>query len=125
MGRAMTSSLVKEVRSMIRCCLTSIQQRSAQLQRKLGKSGEDWETALQRDELGFWERALMDPNRNWLQSEFKERTDTELEVQPFIKKLVDAPPGSRVRLLDVGAGPLTRLGKKWEGRSVEIVPVDP
>jgi len=30
-----------------------------------------------------------------------------------------------VRVLDVGAGPLTVVGKKWAGRKIEIVAVDP
>lgn len=36
-----------------------------------------------------------------------------------------APRGSLVRILDVGAGPLTGVGKVWEGRKVEITAVDP
>jgi len=45
-------------------------------------------------------------------------------LQSFIVELLDAPLGSTIRILDVGAGPLTCLGKVWQGRKVEIIPVD-
>lgn len=35
-----------------------------------------------------------------------------------------AAPGAEVRILDVGAGPLTSVGKRWPGRTVTITPVD-
>ena len=39
--------------------------------------------------------------------------------------LFHPPPGSTVRILDVGSGPLTYLGKRWPEREVQIVAVDP
>src|SRR5205823_466706 len=36
-----------------------------------------------------------------------------------------APRGGMVSLADVGAGPLTWLGKSWPGRTVKIAAVDP
>ena len=57
------------------------------------------------------------PYRNWV--------DPGLELQDEYKALIDAPVGATVKLLDVGSGPLTRLGKKWEGRNLEVHPVDP
>src|SRR5688572_11537755 len=121
----MTSSPVQQLRSLLRSCRTHLRQKHAQVLRKFGKSGGDWSAALHTDELLFWEKALRDPERNWLPYEFSERTNPNMELQPFIKQLIDAPIGARVRVLDVGAGPLTRLGKKWEGRLLEIVAVDP
>jgi SAM-dependent methyltransferase len=35
------------------------------------------------------------------------------------------PPQTEVHILDVGAGPLTYLGKKYEGKHVNITAVDP
>src|SRR5262249_23151674 len=51
--------------------------------------------------------------------------DAELELQPELKELIPAPPGTIVRILDVGSGPFTHVGKRWPDRKVEIVPVDP
>jgi SAM-dependent methyltransferase len=93
--------------------------------RRVNHAGSDWNEALHRDELAFWRAALKEPEKNWLASEFNERTQPDLELQPFIRELIQAPAGSRVRILDVGAGPLTRVGRKWDGRVLEIVAVDP
>jgi SAM-dependent methyltransferase len=92
--------------------------------RRFGLLGEDWRAALP-EELQFWEKALSDPDRNWLRSDYDERMNPDLEFQDYLKALIDAPPGATVRALDVGAGPLTRLGKKWTGRTLELVAVDP
>jgi hypothetical protein len=84
----------------------------------------DWKTKLP-EELQFWEGALMNEGRKWDQNEYRERTDPNLELQEELKALIPAPLPSVVRILDVGAGPLTRLGKKWQGRDLQIIAVDP
>lgn len=92
--------------------------------RRLGLVGGGWEDGLP-DELKFWHQALKDPGRNWVQSEYDERMNPAFEFQPELRALIEAPPGAMVRILDVGSGPLTRIGKVWPGRQLEIVPVDP
>ena len=92
--------------------------------RLIGRLGGDWNSGLP-EELRFWEEALRDPEHHWLCAEYEERMNPDLELQDCLKALIEAPPGATVRLLDVGSGPLTRLGKKWEGRQVELYPVDP
>lgn len=54
-------------------------------------------------------------------------SDADSLLQPGIIQRLDPfkPPGSEVAILDVGAGPLTMVGKKWPGRSVKITAVDP
>ena len=84
---------------------------STRLLRRLKVIGEDWDEALP-EELQFWERALADPEKNWLASEYRERLDPDLELQSDLKALIAAAEGAVVRILDVGAGPLTRIGKK-------------
>ena len=37
----------------------------------------------------------------------------------------DQAADGTIRILDVGCGPLTTLGKVWEGHSIEITAVDP
>ncbi len=117
--------LPEHVRSVLRSARQTLKETHAQVLRKLGKPSEDWSRALQTDELSFWEEALSDPEGKWLPSEFNERTNPELELQSFLQELIAAPVGASVRILDVGAGPLTRIGKRWEGRSLEIIAVDP
>ena len=87
---------------------------------------ERW-AALQREEIDFWDSIFADPG--WypdkrIVSHMAERTDPELPLQPYVRERIIAPPGSCVEILDVGAGPLTVLGKKWPGRTVRIMPVD-
>ena len=84
----------------------------------------DWQSGL-IEENDFWERALGDPERHWKLSEYRERTDPNLELQAELQQLIPAAPGSTVRILDVGSGPLTRIGKKWSGRTIEITATDP
>ena len=47
------------------------------------------------------------------------------ELRERIRALIAAPEGVTVRVLDVGAGPLTALGKVWPGRTLELTAVDP
>jgi SAM-dependent methyltransferase len=89
-------------------------------------------------EVGFW--------RNWFQTkglqwpdEYKARLDPARPLQAIVGSRlpvgthridVGAIVGSRLpvgthRILDVGAGPLTVLGKQWHGQPVHIVAVDP
>src|SRR5947207_15730857 len=82
---------------------------------RLGLLKGSWTGALS-DELGFWQNALTDGGRAWNEEEFRKRTDPNLELQSELKDLMVTPPGGLARILDVGAGPLTRLGKKWQGR---------
>jgi hypothetical protein len=92
--------------------------------RRIGVLRSDWKGGL-ADEYAFWENALRDQGRNWSVEEYRARMDPNLELQSYLKELIDAPVGSVVRILDVGAGPLTRVGRRWEGRQLEIIPVDP
>jgi SAM-dependent methyltransferase len=84
----------------------------------------DWREGLP-SEIHFWESALRDPDRNWVRSEYDERMNPNLELQSELRELIPASPGATVRILDVGSGPLTRVGKRWEARDLQIVAVDP
>ena len=92
--------------------------------RSLGIQKRQWAESLP-DEIAFWENALREGGRAWDPKELQKRLNPDLELQDDLKALIDAPPQSVVRILDVGAGPLTTLGKRWEGRQLQIVAVDP
>lgn len=113
------------IRKIVRAIRKRILESSAHKKRQRGElQGVDWESGLV-EENDFWTKALSDPARNWDISEFKERTNPDFELQPELRALIPAPEGATVRILDVGAGPLTRIGKKWPGRKLEIIATDP
>lgn len=76
------------------------------------------------DEVDFWSKWLGSRGLDW-REDFRNRLDPALPLQPKLQDLIGAPEGATVRLLDVGAGPLTALGKVWPGRTIEISAVDP
>lgn len=72
---------------------------------------------VQADEIAFWEdqlRACPMP-----------RMKANRPLQPHIMELIEAPPNSRVEILDVGAGPMTILGDQWAEREISITAIDP
>jgi len=94
------------------------------------------------DSKGKWKDGL--PNelehwRHWLASgrdgafaggrfdDYEWRTNPNTVLQAHIARHLEpfAPPGTTISILDVGAGPLTCVGKKWPERIVHIVAVDP
>jgi SAM-dependent methyltransferase len=91
--------------------------------RKLGWIGGSWEEGVP-GEMRFWESALRDPARNWCEEAFRFRTDPEALLQKEIQDLFPDHQGT-LRILDVGAGPLSSIGKRFPGREVELVAVDP
>ena len=112
----------------IRCALrlrTRAREVYRRVMRRLGFLGQDWDQGLP-EELQAWEFMLSNQGRNWVESEYRYRLDPGSELQDEYKKLIEAPAGGPpLRLLDVGAGPLTSFGKRWTGRTLEIFPVDP
>jgi len=74
---------------------------------------EHWLAAAKsQTELEYWK-------------DYEERLNPEQPLQEFVIEHLDASPASTVSILDVGAGPLTILGKRWDGHEVHITAVDP
>ena len=95
--------------------------------RRAGFLRKDWSSELST-ELNFWESVLQenspidDPRtREWRRN----CADPNFALQEELKELIPAPPGSVVKILDVGSGPLCFLGKRWPEREVQITAVDP
>jgi SAM-dependent methyltransferase len=80
-----------------------------------------WKGGL-ASEIYFWDVYLGGAGRGWDKS-FESRQDPNAPLQPYIAELL--PPVGDVSVLDVGAGPLTFLGKKIEGRKLHLTAVDP
>jgi SAM-dependent methyltransferase len=84
---------------------------------------ERWAQGLDH-ELDFWHDWLRDKGDLW-PDDYRRRTDPSSELEPHLRDLIPAPPGAHVRIVDVGSGPLTTVGKLWPGRRVTIIAVDP
>lgn len=76
------------------------------------------------EEMAFWDSYLASRGEAW-GSDYAERMDPALPLQEYLAEVVTVPQGRRLRILDVGAGPLTYVGKRSERWQVEIVAVDP
>ena len=50
--------------------------------------------------------------------------DPDLPLQDIIREHLHVAPGGPISILDVAAGPLTVIGKKWDNHSIRIDPVD-
>jgi SAM-dependent methyltransferase len=84
---------------------------------------ERWSEGLET-ELAFWYRWLRDKGEPW-PDDYRLRMDPRAELQSHLREHIDARAGARVRILDVGSGPLTRVGKRWRGRRLSVTAVDP
>jgi SAM-dependent methyltransferase len=85
-----------------------------------------WQERLP-EELAFWDAWLAsrgscygcDPE------EFRQRFDPTTPLQQDLRDLIDNRDSDTLRLLDVGAGPATMLGKHTPGWHVKIEAIDP
>jgi SAM-dependent methyltransferase len=82
-----------------------------------------WSAGLD-EETAFWFRWLDGRGAPW-HEDFARRVDPEAPLQPHIARFLDPGVPDPVRILDVGSGPLTVLGKRWDGHTLQITPVDP
>jgi SAM-dependent methyltransferase len=71
----------------------------------------------------FWWRWIRTGGLSWPE-EFERRLDPRRPLLPHIAAYVRNAAASPVRILDVGAGAVTSLGYRLEGKSLEITAVD-
>ncbi len=81
-----------------------------------------WEGGVP-SEVEFWDKYLEARGGTEWAGDFDRRLDPNLPLQPRPAALL--PKQAEIRILDVGAGPLTYLGKLHEGRPLHITAVDP
>lgn len=84
-------------------------------------SKDKWLTGI-ASEIAFWQNWIDTKGGQWPE-EYASRFDPAFPLQPWVAKWLD-PAAPVSRILDVGAGPLTFLGKSWEGHAIEITAVD-
>lgn len=80
-----------------------------------------WEDGI-GPEIEHWTRYLLRTVKVDQAERF--RLEPELPLAAEFTDRIVALPEEEVRILDVGAGPLTTVGKRWAGHRVRIVPVD-
>jgi SAM-dependent methyltransferase len=88
-----------------------------------GAAADLWAERLD-DETAFWYGWLRDRGGQWPE-DYAQRMDPEFELQSEVRAYLDSTAGRHLRILDVGSGPLTILGKRWGDRTLEITATDP
>jgi SAM-dependent methyltransferase len=78
--------------------------------------------ALKR-EVQFWRNWLSTKGMYWPE-DYRARFDPERPLDGHLLPYVDRVDADRVRILDVGSGPLTKLGKTHPTKRLEIVATD-
>jgi len=77
------------------------------------------------DELEFWQQWLQTQGREWPE-DFQSRLDPTVKInERRIAEYIKGTDGQDVSILDVGAGPLSSLGKVFPGKSITITATDP
>lgn len=84
---------------------------------------EEWQAGI-AEELEFWDRWLASRGGQW-PADFNFRLDPNAALQNHITTVLAPPPNGTLTILDVGAGPLTYLGKQWAPYQVQIIATDP
>jgi SAM-dependent methyltransferase len=75
-------------------------------------------------EAGYWGRLIRSPDR--FREQFGWCLDPDLEVrQDELREAIEAVPRDRLHVLDVGAGPVTVVGRRYAGKSIEVTAIDP
>jgi hypothetical protein len=75
-------------------------------------------------EVDFWRRVL--PGRVATMPAYKQRADPSAPIRdPLLKMLIAKIPEQTISIIDVGAGPLTAVGKTYPGKTVSITATDP
>jgi SAM-dependent methyltransferase len=86
-----------------------------------------WWRARKGTELDFWSAWLVGAPgaEEWAgDRELRLSPDTEIR-DPLLRAELDRIAAEEVSILDVGAGPITKVGFRYPGRKLTIVPVDP
>jgi SAM-dependent methyltransferase len=74
-------------------------------------------------EVEFWRRWFSSRGLKWPE-DYKRRLDPNQPLQQYVAEFVDRVEADPVRILDVGAGPITKLGKMHPLRRIAITATD-
>ena len=76
-----------------------------------------------KGEVGFWRNWLSTKGMYWPE-DFRARLDPDHPIGGHLAPFVDRVDAEYVRILDVGSGPLTKLGKTHPSKRLEITATD-
>ena len=75
------------------------------------------------EELAFWRWWFETGGAEWPQ-DFRERFNPDQPIQHYLATYIDRLETECVRILDVGSGPLTKLGKRHSSKQLVITATD-
>lgn len=75
-------------------------------------------------EVNFWNNYIKTMGEAF-QNDYPNRLNAEYPLQPHILEHIQHLSENEINILDVGAGPLTVLGKRWPPKKIRITAVDP
>jgi SAM-dependent methyltransferase len=75
------------------------------------------------DELYFWDRWFKKRGLEWPE-DYRNRLNPNWPLAQVYREFIDHLPQDEIRILDVGAGPLTVLGKRHPSKRILITAVD-
>lgn len=78
----------------------------------------------ERLELAFWERWFVSKGSEW-PDEYRSRINPETPIAGEHRKILESLGLSLVKILDVGSGPLSVIGRTHPSIQIDLLPVDP
>lgn len=104
--------------------VAGIRRGARRLRRRVSSQQRVWRRALPT-EVEFWAHWIETRGADW-PDDFRRRFEPEEPLQePLVLQALDHVGGRVARLLDVGAGPATWLGKRHPRMELQITAVDP
>ena len=82
---------------------------------------EQWSSGID-SEINFWTRWIQTRDLSW-PDDFKYRSDSIAELKGLARRYLEDFQRTP-KVLDVGAGPMTALGKMLKGRFIDLIAVD-
>jgi SAM-dependent methyltransferase len=86
------------------------------------RASSPWEAGIDH-EVQFWDKYFKTKGLDWPE-DYQQRLDPNLPISDYHRRFIDPLPTDTVRILDVGAGPLTVLGKIHPSKHLEIIATD-
>ncbi len=76
-----------------------------------------------KGEVEFWRKWMATEGLSWPE-DYRRRLDPSVPIDSYLAEVIDRFPAQSIDLLDVGAGPLTAVGKQHPTKTVRITATD-
>ncbi len=83
----------------------------------------EWRAGMAQ-EIAFWSHWIHTRGSKW-GWEFQQRLDPNSTVEPIVGRIIDRIGRKRISVLDVGAGPMTWVGKHYLNYEIVVSACDP